>query len=158
MPQHESLTYLEEQLATQVDGFDSSRQYFRKQQFRFAMATATLSATTTVMIAAEKMLKIEWFSIVALLCSAAITVVAAYDQFLRSRDLWVQKTDTWMALQNLQANLKYAKARSGTLTQEEVDKFYERFDKILMGEHEAWKKVRSTQGPKPPAPTRRRGA
>lgn len=158
MPHKESLKYLEDQLAAQIEGFDSSRQYFRKQQFRFAIATSTLSATTTVFIAAEKMLRIEWLALLSLMCSAAITVVAAYDQFLRSRDLWVQKTDTWMELQNLQANLEYEKTKSAEMTQAAVDKFYERFDKILMGEHEAWKKVRSTQGPRLPTPTRRRGA
>lgn len=157
MPQKESLAYLEEQLSTQVSGFDSSRQYFRKQQFRFAMATAVLSATTTVLIAAEKMLKFEVLSLIALICSAAITVVAAYDQFLGSRDLWIQKTDTWMALQNLQANIQYAKAKSGELTQDEVDKFYDRFDKALMSEHDAWKKVRSSHSPKPPSGSRQKG-
>ena len=99
MPQKESLTYLEEQLAAQIAGFDSSRQYFRKQQFRFTMATAVLSAATTILIAAEKILEFKFLSLVSLVSSAAITVVAAYDQFLRSRDLWVQKTDAWMELQ-----------------------------------------------------------
>ncbi|HZF11790.1 MAG TPA: SLATT domain-containing protein [Thermoanaerobaculia bacterium] len=151
MPQKESLEYLEEQLAAQIASFDSSRQYFRTQQFRFTMATAVLSSATTILIAAEKIIDFKLLSLVALVCSAAITVVAAYDQFLRSRDLWVQKTDAWMELKNLEANMNYSKIRTAELTQEEIDKFYDRFDRILMGEHEAWKKVRAAQGPKPPS-------
>ena len=158
MAEQESLEYLEQQLNEQVAAFDSSRQYFRKQQFRFAMATASLSSATTVLIAAEKMLKWEWLALIALMCSAAITVLAAYDQFLRSRDLWVHKTDTWMALQNLQANLEYAKARTGRFSQKEIDKFYEQFDKVLMAEHDAWKKVRASQSPKTNASAKWRGA
>ncbi len=149
MPETESLDYLDTQLAEQIAGFDSSRQFYRKQQFTFAMATAVLSAATTVTIAAEKMLKWEFLALISLICSASITVIAAYDQFLRSRDLWIQKTDTWMELQNLQANIQYAVARSGSLTQEEIDRFYARFDKILMSEHESWKKVRASQGEQP---------
>jgi hypothetical protein len=154
MPEKESLAYLDEQLAAQIAGFDSSRQYFRRQQFRFAMATAVLSAATTVLIAADKMLGCKYLWLLSLVSSAAIGVIAAYDQFLRSRDLWVQKTDAWMALQNLEANMSYARARSGELTQAEINKFYDRFDRILMGEHDAWKKVRAVQGPRPPSGAR----
>jgi hypothetical protein len=154
MPQKESLSYLEEQLAAQIVGFDASRQFFRKQQFKLTMATAVLSAATTILIAAEKILDMKLISLFSLVCSAAITVIAAYDQFLRSRDLWVQKTDAWMELQNLEANISYAKAKSGELTQEEIDKFYDRFDRILMGEHDAWKRVRAIQSPKPPSVSR----
>jgi hypothetical protein len=151
MPEKESLAYLEEQLAAQIAGFDSSRQYFRKQQFRFAMATALLSAATTVLIAADKILDYKLLWLLSIAFSATITVVAAYDQFLRSRDLWVQKTDAWMELHNLEAHISYAKAKSGELKQEEIDKFYQRFDNIIMAEHEGWKKVRATHGPKVPA-------
>ena len=41
-----------------------------------------------------------------------------------------------MALQNLDANIKYAKAKkSRGLSQEETDEFNKRFDEILVGEH-----------------------
>jgi hypothetical protein len=110
------------------------------------MATAILSALTTILIASEKILKLEWLSIISLICSAAITVVAAGDQYLRSRELWIQKTDAWMALQNLQAHITYEKTKLGQpLSQPKVDEFYARFDKILIGEHESWKTVRSSQ-------------
>ena len=113
----------------------------------------------------------------ALLFSSAIAVAAAWDQFMRSKELWVQKTDTWMALQNLQAHIEYGKAKVGeeNIGQEQVDRFYAKFDSIIMGEHGAWKKVRDapgpshaqakvnepnqaveSDGPKPPAPHRRR--
>jgi len=37
MPAQETLLYLESQLTTQISGFDSSRQYFRKQQLKFTV-------------------------------------------------------------------------------------------------------------------------
>jgi len=144
MPEKDSLAYLETQLAEQITGFDDSRRFYRRQLFRFTLSTAGLSGVTTICIALEKMLKFEGLTIVSLICSVSITVIAAWDQFLRSRELWVQKTDTWMELQNLDAHLKYSKSKYPSLTQAQIDEFYNRFDKIIMGEHEAWKKVRST--------------
>jgi hypothetical protein len=60
-----------------------------------------------------------------------------------------------MGLQNLEAHIKYAKAKFGeVLPQEQVDEFYRRFDQLLMGEHELWKKIRSTQSTAPTVPRR----
>jgi len=53
-----------------------------------------------------------------------------------------------MSLQNLQSNLQFAKLKAGgSLSAEQVDDFYKRFDRIVMAEHELWKKVRGTQAP-----------
>jgi len=152
MPELETLSYLESQLAEQIAGFDDSRKWFRKQQFRFTMATALLSTLTTIFIGVGQILGWQPLSIVSLICSASITVLAAWDQHLRSKELWVQKTDTWMALQNLEAHINYAKAKFGvSLTQQQIDKFYARFDEIIMNEHNSWKKVRTTQESRPTA-------
>jgi len=46
----------------------------------------------------------------------------------------------------LKQTFKYAKAKTGgALTEGQIDDLYQRFDTILMGEHELWKKVRATQ-------------
>jgi hypothetical protein len=158
MAERESLDYLEPELAKQIAGFDDSRQFYRRQQFRFTIGTAALSAATTVLIGVGQILASKWLSILSLVCSATVALAAAWDGFLRSRELWVQKTDTWMELQNLDANIKYAKARFGVLTQEQVDDFNRRFDRILMGEHQQWKKIRSTQGGSSSGKQRTKGA
>jgi hypothetical protein len=146
MPERETLDYLETELGKQISGFDSSRRFYRNANFYLTLATATLSASTTVLIGAGQILHLEWVSIIALICSAAITVAAAYDGFLRSHELWIQKTDTWVALQNLDAHIKYTKAKaSGHLSQQEIDDFYTRFDQLLMSEHELWKTLRATR-------------
>ena len=147
MPEIETLNLLEKELTEQIAGFDNSRQFYRHQQFTFTVATAALSASTTIFIGVGQILAQKWISILSLVCSAGITVLAAWDQFLRSRELWIQKTDTWMALQSLDADIKYTKAKLGdALSQDQIDEFYARFDQILTSEHESWKKVRGTQG------------
>ena len=149
MPEKESLEYLRTQLSEQINGFDSSRGFYRKINLYVTLTTACLSAITTVLIGANQAISGTSFavivSITALICSSAITVVAAYDGFIRSKELWIQKTDTWMSLQNLEANIIYLEKKQNTpLSQDQIDNFYRQFDAILMGEHESWKKVRST--------------
>jgi hypothetical protein len=98
---------------------------------------------TTVLIGAGRIVTTDWWFLVPLLVSASNTVAAAYDAFLKPKELWIQKTDTWMALQNLDAHIKYAKAKkSGALSHEEIDDFNKRFDGILMGEHRLWMTIR----------------
>lgn len=146
MPEPETLEYLEGQLDVEIASFDSSRRFFRQRLFRFMIATAILSASTTVLIGVGQILDLKWMAILSLMTSAGLTVIAAWDQYLSSRDLWVQKTDAYMALYMLKGNLDYAKSRYGVpLTQEQVDEFYAQFEQILMGEHETWKKSRSAR-------------
>jgi len=146
MQENKALEYLEDELAKQVLSFDDSRKFYRRNYYYYTLLTASLSAITTILIGVGQSYGSKLLSVISLITSASITVVAAWDGFLRSRELWVQKTDTWMALQNLDANLKYAKAKAGgVLNESQTDDFYQRFDNILMGEHELWKIIRSTQ-------------
>jgi len=146
MTAQKTLEYLETKLAGEIDSFDGSRRFFRERLFRFTVASAILSALTTVLIGVGQILELRWIAIFSLITSAGLTVIAAWDQYLNSRDLWVQKTDAWMALMNLQSNIEYAKSKYNcTLPDEQIDAFYSRFQQILMGEHETWKKVRATR-------------
>ena len=126
MPETESLEYLQAELSQQIGGFNRSRRFFRSTYFYFTLSTAGLSAVTTMLIGASHMVPdpLWWLPLAALVCSAITTVLAAYEGFLRSRDLWVQKTDAWMALQVLNEHVKYAKAKSVTpLAQSQIDDF-----------------------------------
>ena len=139
--------FVERLINQEIQGFDSSRQFYRRGFFYFTLGTAILSAMTTVLIGMSKIYSSQaWMSALALVTSAGITVISAWDGFFRHKDLWVQKTDSWMSLQNLQSNLQFAKLKAGgSLSSEQVDEFFKRFEKIVMAEHELWKSVRSTQ-------------
>jgi hypothetical protein len=91
---------------------------------------------TTVLIGMSKTFADQaWLSALALVTSAGITVLSAWDGFFRHRDLWVEKTDSWMSLQNLQSNLQFAKLKTGgSFSPEQVDDFDKRFDRIVMAE------------------------
>ncbi len=148
LPGESQQAFVERQIAEQVAGFDSSRQFYRRGFYWATLATAALSALTTVLIAVSKVYpSLDFISMIAIVCSSAITVVTAWDGFFRHKELWIQKTDTWMELQGLEATIHYEKTKSdGVLTTEQLDAFYKAFERILGKEHESWKKVRSTQG------------
>jgi hypothetical protein len=153
MAQKEALAYIESQLDSHIKDFDSSRRFHRRQLLRITMITSVLSSVTTILIASEKIAKWEGLSLMALVSSASITVIAAYDQFLQSRARWVQTTDTWMALQNLKLSIGYAKAKKGELDEEEVDNLNNRFAEIIKGELNLWKDVRVHPSPQPKSAT-----
>ncbi|NEQ55557.1 MAG: SLATT domain-containing protein [Leptolyngbya sp. SIO3F4] len=83
MSKEEALSYLERRLDDEINQYNGSRRFYRRQFFRGTMAASILSAFTTVLIALDKALKLEFFSILALVSSASITVISTYDQFLR---------------------------------------------------------------------------
>lgn len=139
--------FVERAIEHEIQAFDSSRQFYRRGFYYFTLGTAILSAATTVLIGMSKIYSNQaWISALALATSAGITIFAAWDGFFRHKDLWVQKTDTWMALQSLQSNFQFAKLKAGgSLSEEQIEEFFKRFNRIVMAEHELWKKVRHTQ-------------
>jgi hypothetical protein len=141
--------FVERLVSQQVAGFDDSRKFYRGGHFKISIITALLSAGTTVLISLGE--TYDWYyATIALFTSAAITVVAAWNAFFQYRELWIQKTDAWMELSKLQSNIEFAKAKSGgTIPEQDLQRFYERFEAIVMNEHELWKKLRSTQTVEP---------
>jgi hypothetical protein len=134
MAEKETLSYLESELASQIKSHDSSREFYRSANFYICLMTAVFSGATTVLIGIGQALNGDKiFAILSLIFSGAVTVVAAYDGFLRSKDLWIQNTDTWVGLITLRAHLKYEKAKEGSLTQKNIDEFYSDFQRILAG-------------------------
>lgn len=81
MSSEDALRFLETEIETQIEGFDDSRKFYRRGLFYSTVSTASLSALTTVLIGADKALKLGWLSVVALITSAGVTVIAAWDGF-----------------------------------------------------------------------------
>ncbi len=150
MAQPESLAYLQEQLQHEIKSFDGSRQWYRSAYFWFTLSGASLSAITTVLIGAGPLVgdSHHALALLALICSGATTILAAYEGFLKSKDFWLHKTDAWMQLITLNSQIDYALAKGPTpLPQAEIDDFYGRFEQVLFEEHEGWKRLRNASQP-----------
>jgi Protein of unknown function (DUF4231) len=115
--------------------------------FYLTLSTATLSASTTALIGAKEVTQAAWLTILALVCSAAVTVAAAYDGFLRSKDLWISNNETLTSLKALKATIAYAEAKAAeSLTQTEVGEFYKSFDTIIGTANSSWEAFRQKAG------------
>jgi hypothetical protein len=146
MTERDALELLEYKLSTQIAEFNNSRQFYRRSHFHLTITTAIASSLTTVLIGAGSVIRQPWWSLLPLFVSACVTAVAAYEAFLRPKDMWVQKTNTWMALQNILENLEYEKSKNETsLSQDEIDAFYRRFENAIMSEHQLWMTVRTSR-------------
>lgn len=152
MSEADALDYLETELCNRIHNFGSSRKFYRSSNNAVILATSTLSALATVLIGMNQKWINPWISVVAMVCSAGTTVVAAYDGFLRSRDLWILNNDTWVALMKLQSHILYCKKRaSGPLSQQEIDAFFAHYDQLLMHHNLAWRALRTIRDHEPPS-------
>lgn len=150
MPATETLAYLEGEIVEQIERYNSSRMFYRSVNNAITLATASLSALATVLIGVNQGWNSAWLSIPALVCSAAISVVTAYEGFVRSKDMWILNDDTRIALSSLRNQILYAKKRvSGSLSQGEVDAFFTQYDQLLLHEHEAWRALRTIRDQAP---------
>ena len=124
-----------------------SHQFFRAKRSRnrlaasvFVGAAASLSAIATVALGASKMMGAEWLALAALIAIASglATITGASEILLANRKLWHINNTALAALDGQQLNLDYRKTDQQLLTTAEIDRFYQRFKKILGEADKAW--------------------
>ena len=136
----ESLALLETWVQKQINSFDKRRKFYRTGAYRFTLITAGLSSITTVLIGISRIYNSTTISVVALVTSALITFLSAWEGFYSYRQRWIQNNDTLMKLYALDSDIQYQKARSGNqLTLENIDQFYNRYQGILQQANEKWR-------------------
>ena len=146
MNSHETrspLEFIEDEIQARIKSFKQKVEFNRKWANWAILFNALLSATTTVLIG----LKI--LSAIALITSASITIVNAWDGVYQYRRRWVQYNNTLMKLYELRFDIKYAKISSDDgLSSEAVDQFRERYQNILRDTNEGWQedRLRTLQG------------
>lgn len=87
-----------------------------------------------------------WFKNIALILSAIITVLNAYEGFYDHRSLWIQGTVTFSQLATLKNEVDYfAAGREQNVSGDDMSKlddFNNRLEQILQDELKAWLKMR----------------
>ena len=138
------LKLIEKEIQERIDSFKQKVEFNRKWANWTILFTASLSATTTVLIGLNQSSNnLKILSAIALITSAGITVVNAWDGVYQYRRRWVQSNDTLMKLYELRFDIEYAKNRSGdNLSSEAVDQFKKRYQDILRETNEGWKEDR----------------
>lgn len=141
----------EEHLTEIVQAFAKECHKNKKIALRLKISAVFLSGVVTVCLG----LKFSnppnpwqtWLTNVALLLSAVITVVGAYEAFFDPRAIWIRETIVYTKLRNLKREFEFwaAGCDGETLEPPEADKldrFKEQLDQILVESLKNWMKIR----------------
>ena len=149
MDQKKRLNWLEEEIDKIVERYKADAGRHKKVAFRLRILSVLLSAIITIFLG----LKLENVSVsnvlsnIALILSAAITVVGAYEAFFDPRALWVRETITFARLKDLQRDFRFYSSglEDGTIKIEDLDKFKSKLDSILEDTLKYWMKIKGAQ-------------
>ena len=142
----ERLTWLQKEVDTLVSRYHSESSLYKKQAFRLKITSVCLAVVITVLLGLKLQntaLAAE-FSNVALILSAIITVLSAYEAFFDPRALWVRETVTFARLKDLQRDLNFWASGQDpeSIDVAALDGFKIRLDSILEDTLKYWMKIR----------------
>lgn len=143
MAEVEALGYLQDEIKKRTKSFDERRKFYRKGAESLTIASAVISALTTILIGVGQIYEIKAVSIAALVTSALLGVITAIDSLYTYRKRWIQNNDTLMQLYELNSQINYQKTLKGNLVQEDIDKFHHCYQDILRQASGSWKEDRS---------------
>ncbi|MFW8649384.1 SLATT domain-containing protein [Vibrio diabolicus] len=147
MPNHERGTtdFLESEIEKRIVSFNSKRESYRSKSFFLTFSLSLLSVTVTVLIGlqgvdgeAQKIL-----INLALVISGIVTVGSTVDTFFSYKSLWIKYTEVINLLKELKSDLLYIRFKNnGKIPNNETEKFYSRYKKILKDANSHWSNVR----------------
>lgn len=108
------------------------------------MVTGFASATTTALIGLGSYFPdaANIFYIPALLVSASLTIVTAWDNLYRHKDLWIMNVKARNNFYNLKEDIEHAK-RTKTLDQNQLKTFFQRYRDTLSESSRSWEAMRN---------------
>ncbi len=136
---------LKSDLAAEIQRTRANRATDKRKSAFVAIYVGIVSAVTTVCIGIVSFLpkNYAWvFGILALLTSASLTVVAAWDGIFHHKKLWINTARTLNELYELDADIRHTQASSNGLKQAQANLFYVRFKTIMQDCNERWYKIR----------------
>ena len=120
------------------------RDNVKKKSAFVAVYVGIVSAITTVCIGIVAFLpqSSTLFGIIALVSSASVTVVAAWDGIFRHKKLWITAAMTLDALMELDTDIRHAEKSFSGITQDQTNKFYSRYKQIMRDYNARWYVIR----------------
>lgn len=130
MCDEEALRFLEGEINQRISSFKDRIDFYRQGTVRFTMLSACLSAATTILIGVGQIYNWQPLSVIALIISASMTIVNAWDGLFNYRSRWINNNETLMKLYELKSDIEYQQ-HSQTLQNINIDEFYQRYKVIL---------------------------
>lgn len=142
--------YLRKSLAEEISTFEEKRILHKKRAFVFKIAGTAFSTITTVLLGLQG-LESQALLVknLALILSACVTIISAWDAFFNHRELWVRYTVTSRRLRDVMSDLDYLLAgENHAASDAKLDELYSRFRAILDDTNSSWLKLRQEHGTK----------
>jgi hypothetical protein len=134
--------HLKERIKVNIGGFDGNAWFNTRKAFYLKIIGLVLGSMTTVIIGISQkgIFKDdgEYFSIAALITSAIVSSLAAWEAFFSYRDRWFNFAEAAQNLRRVRDELDYAAASDAGVSKTQLDEFFERFQKILQEAHTGW--------------------
>ncbi|MHC5068393.1 MAG: SLATT domain-containing protein [Planctomycetota bacterium] len=128
-----------------------SRRRDRRLALRVALYGGAVSALTTVLIGLASLWpeQARLLQALALITSASLTVIAAWDGIFNHRKLWVNAAVTLNELYEIDADLRHLRAAGADRAA--FDGLYQRYKEVMRSTNQRWCQIREAGGESPAA-------
>lgn len=139
-----ALTLVEDHLKRGIKNVSGSRNYYRRGSQLQTVASAVLSATTTLLIALNQVYHQSLLVALSLVAGALTTVTVAWTSWFGFRRLWLANTATLTKLWALRDQIEYDKALFGDhLSRDLVRDYHDRLQQIFANHNQTWQQIRA---------------
>lgn len=132
-----------------ISTFTSKRKDNKYKARNFYVSTTVLAAISTIILGLD-FANIEWLTFnddiaknIALILSALITIVSAYDSFFDHKSLWVNFTKAKSNLSSLKFELDYYLEGNTNIEKKDIDGFKAKYHEIINEVGKKWSNLRS---------------
>jgi uncharacterized protein DUF4231 len=137
---------LHRELDRQIGSFEAARKLNKRRALAFKLSITGLGSLTTVVLGFQSAWERELLHNVALVLSAIVTLLSAWDSFFNHRALWVRYTTTASELKALRAQLAYITAANDP-DSAALDHLFTEFQTVLKTTNEWWLHQREAEEP-----------
>lgn len=146
---NKKVNLLRTKIDERISRFTSKRMDNKYKARNFYVSTTVLAAISTIILGLD-VSNIKWFAFLgihaknlALILSALITIVSAYDSFFDHKSLWVNFTNANSNLKNLKFEIDYYLEGNKDIKNEDIDRFKARYNEIMNDVGKKWSNLRS---------------
>jgi hypothetical protein len=137
---------VEEHLKRGINNIRGSRDYYKRGSQLQTVASAVLSATTTLLIALNQIYHQSVLIALSLVVGALATVTVAWASWFGFHRLWLANTATLTKLWALRDQIEYDKALYGDhLTRDLVQDYHDRLQQIFAEHNQTWRQIRAEE-------------
>lgn len=142
--QANQVEFLKHELQTEMESFDRNATKNRIAARRLMVGGAICSTLTTILLGLQGLPdgSTPYIKDAALIFSACVTILSAFNAFYNHRQLWIRYTVTWAAFRSIQKDLTFLLASNPSDKDKQLNELYRRFKTTLDEADASWLEIR----------------